>query len=124
MRLELVFRGAQDECAYNPNKISSFAPELVFRQIPGKWVERGRHPQGLRRRLGGIVELDPVGGCVAAVRRPTPCRAAWHFGFRHAHCRAPTRGSDRNLWRQIVQGRLRALDMVIDLSPRSASLPG
>jgi hypothetical protein len=73
MRPELVFRGAPQNCAYNPKEISSFAPELVFRQIPGKSVERGRHPQGLRRRLGGIAELDAIGRRVAAIRRPPPC---------------------------------------------------
>ncbi len=35
MRAELIFRGAQQEYAHNPNEISSFAPELVFREVPG-----------------------------------------------------------------------------------------
>jgi hypothetical protein len=36
--VELIFRGAQQKCAHNSNKISAFASELVFRQVPGKFV--------------------------------------------------------------------------------------
>jgi len=57
MRPELVFRGAQQECAQNSNEISAFGPELVFRQVSRQFVERGGHPHRLRRRLGCVVRL-------------------------------------------------------------------
>jgi len=36
--VELIFRGVQQKCSHNPNEISAFASELVFRQVPGKFV--------------------------------------------------------------------------------------
>jgi hypothetical protein len=36
---DLVFRGAQDKCACNPNEISALGSELVFRDDPGKSVQ-------------------------------------------------------------------------------------
>jgi hypothetical protein len=66
--LELVFRGPQEKCAHNPNEISAFAPELVFRQIPGKLVQRGRNPERFRRcGLGRVALVDAVGGSVAGI---------------------------------------------------------
>jgi hypothetical protein len=38
MRAHLVFRGAHQECTHNAKKISGFAADLVFRQVPGKSV--------------------------------------------------------------------------------------
>ncbi len=38
LRLELVFCGPQEKCAHNPNEISAFTAELVFREVPGKLV--------------------------------------------------------------------------------------
>jgi hypothetical protein len=35
IRLELVFRGTQDECPHNTNEISALRTELVFRKLPG-----------------------------------------------------------------------------------------
>ena len=40
IRLELVFRRPQEQCAQNPNKISALASELVFREVPRKSVQR------------------------------------------------------------------------------------
>jgi hypothetical protein len=31
----LVWRGMQQESARNPNEISAFHPELIFREVPG-----------------------------------------------------------------------------------------
>lgn len=35
LSLALVFRGPQEKCTHNHNEISAFAPELVFREVPG-----------------------------------------------------------------------------------------
>jgi hypothetical protein len=67
IRLELVFRGADEKCAQNPNEISSLASELVFRDIPGKLVQRRGHSQWFGRGFGRCALLDPVGGCVLRV---------------------------------------------------------
>ena len=67
---QLVFRGPQQKCAHNPNEISSLDPELVFRQIPGKLVQRRRHPQRLRRFLLRRALLDPVGRGVFRIPPP------------------------------------------------------
>jgi hypothetical protein len=64
--LELVFRRAEDQCSHNPNEISTLSSELVFRQIPGKLVQRRRRPHW----LGGFVLValaDSAGGRVAGV---------------------------------------------------------
>ena len=70
IRLELVFRGPHQECSHNPNEIRALSPELVFRQVPGKLLQRWRQPQwfrcvGLRFSL-----LEPVGHRV--IRVPAP----------------------------------------------------
>ena len=67
---ELVFRRPQQKCAHNPNEISSLWAELVFREIPGKLVQRGRHPQRLRRFLLRRALLDPVGRSVFRIPPP------------------------------------------------------
>src|ERR1035441_158981 len=65
---ELVFRGPDHWCSHNPNEISALRPELVFRERPGKLVQRRGQPQrfwrgwGLRRAL-----VDPPGDGVAWV---------------------------------------------------------
>ena len=66
IRLELVFRRAEEECAQNCNEISALAFELVFREIPGKSVQGRGRAEG----LGGFFQVtldDPTGGCVAGV---------------------------------------------------------
>lgn len=35
IRADLVFRRAEEKCTQNPNEISTLAPELVFREVPG-----------------------------------------------------------------------------------------
>jgi hypothetical protein len=40
IRPDLVFRGSHDYCSHNANEISSLRAELVFRDIPGKLVQR------------------------------------------------------------------------------------
>jgi len=49
MQADLVFRGAHQECTHNAKEISRFAADLVFRDVPGKSVQRSRHTQRLRR---------------------------------------------------------------------------
>lgn len=66
IRLELVFRRAEEECAQNPNKISTLASELVFREVPGKSVQRRRCPD----RFGGpilVAQGDSMSGRVARI---------------------------------------------------------
>lgn len=58
--LELVFRGLQQECAHNSNEIRSFQPELVFCDIPGKLVQRGRQTQWFRRWFPSAALLNPI----------------------------------------------------------------
>jgi hypothetical protein len=51
MQADLVFRGVHQECPHSPQEISGFAAELVFRDIPGKSVQRSRQPfSGFCRR--------------------------------------------------------------------------
>jgi hypothetical protein len=66
IRLELVFRRAQQKCAQNPNKISALASELVFREVPGKSVQRRWRAD----RFGGLTLValrDSMGGRVTGV---------------------------------------------------------
>ena len=70
IRAELIFRRPQQKCAHNPNEISSLWAELVFREIPGKLVQRHRHPQRLRRLLLRRALLDPVGRGVFPIPPP------------------------------------------------------
>jgi len=72
IRAELVFRGTHQECSHNSNKISAFLPELVFRQIPGKSVQRGGQSQWLRRLFLRVTLLDPVGYGVIRIRGAPP----------------------------------------------------
>ena len=37
----LVFRGVQQVFAHNRNEINAFAAELVFRDVPGKFLQWG-----------------------------------------------------------------------------------
>lgn len=68
IRLELVFRGPEQECSHNAHQISALASELVFRDVPGKLVQRNRHSQRFRRRVClRRALLDPVGGGVVRV---------------------------------------------------------
>ena len=70
IRLELVFRGADEKCSHKPNEISCLGPELVFRDVPGKLVQWSGYSQWFRRGFGHRALLDPVGDGV--VRIPTP----------------------------------------------------
>ena len=87
IRTELVFRGAHEKCSHNGNEVSALSSELVFRQIPGKLVQRRGHSQRFRRRIGlHRALLDPVGGRVVRVpAAPTrlrllpPRRLAFRF---------------------------------------------
>jgi hypothetical protein len=89
IRPELVFRGSEEKSAHNANEISTFGSELVFRQIPGKLVQRHPHAQ----RLGGSIGaqcplLDAIGGCVLRVPR-APARLSLATPRRLAlRCRA------------------------------------
>ena len=47
---DLVFRGAEHKCTHNPNEISAFGAELVFREIPGKFGQRRGQAERFRRR--------------------------------------------------------------------------
>ena len=69
LRLQLVFRGPQEKCANNPNEISAFATELVFREVPGKLVQRGRDTQrfGVFGGVRPMALVDPVGDSVTGV---------------------------------------------------------
>ena len=66
IRLELVFCQPDDQCAHNPNEIRTLTSELVFREVPGKSLQRWGRAEGL-----GILILvalgDPMGGRVARV---------------------------------------------------------
>jgi hypothetical protein len=66
IRLALVFRGAEEECTQNPNEISALTSELVFREVPGKLVQRRRGAD----RFGGLILValgDSMGDRVAGV---------------------------------------------------------
>lgn len=66
IRLELVFRGLQEKCARNRNEINALAGELVFREVPGKSVQRRRRAE--RFGLGVLVALfDAIGGGVGRI---------------------------------------------------------
>jgi len=58
IRLELVFRGLHEKSAHNRNKISALRPELVFCEIPGKFVQWWRG-----------ADRDPGAGLVAVAAR-------------------------------------------------------
>jgi hypothetical protein len=70
MQADLVFRGAYQECAHNSKKISRFAAELVFRDIPGKSVQWAANAQRLRRPLLCAALLETIAGGVVRVLRP------------------------------------------------------
>jgi hypothetical protein len=58
IRLELVFRGLHEKSAHNRNKISTLRPELVFCEVPGKFVQWWRG-----------ADRDPGAGLVAVAAR-------------------------------------------------------
>ena len=67
IRVDLVFRGANDQCSHNTNEISPLRAELVFRDVPGKLVEgRGQSQPfgcfGLRRRAPVDAPCDGIAG--------------------------------------------------------------
>ena len=72
LRADLVFRGAHQECPHNSKKISRFAADLVFRQIPGKSVQRGRYTQRFRRLFLHLTLLNAVPCRVIRVRGAPP----------------------------------------------------
>jgi hypothetical protein len=58
----LMFRGAEDYYSHNPNEISLLSAELVFREVPGEWVQRRRQSHGFRRlRLLRCTPVNPPG---------------------------------------------------------------
>jgi hypothetical protein len=81
IRADPVFRGADDQCSHNANEISALQTELVFRDLPGKLVERRGQSKrfrgfGLRRALvdspcDGVagVPITPVCPGFLAARR-------------------------------------------------------
>ena len=74
IRLELVFRGPYQECSQNANEISALSPELVFREIPGKLVQRTWQSQWFRRWIGlHFPLLKPVGRSVVRIPAPPVC---------------------------------------------------
>ena len=88
IRAELVFRGAEEKSAHNPNEISAFSPKLVFRQIPGKLVQRRRQAQRFGGRIGAQCPLlDAIGRCVVRVPR-APVRLRFAAARRLALLRA------------------------------------
>jgi hypothetical protein len=67
IQANLVFRGADDQCSHNANEISTLQAELVFRDVPGKLVERRWHSQqlgGFGLRRGALIDspCDGVAG--------------------------------------------------------------
>src|SRR5208283_3365812 len=68
IRQELVFRGADHQCSHNPNKISALGPELVFRELPGKLVQRRGQTQWFRRGMDlRRTLINPPGDGIARV---------------------------------------------------------
>jgi hypothetical protein len=67
---DLVFRGAYQECAHNAQEISGLAAELVFREIPGKAVQRRRDTQWLRGPCLCMASLEAIAGSVVRVLHP------------------------------------------------------
>ena len=70
MHLDLVFRQAHQECAHNAKEISAFAAELVFRDVPGKSVQRSGHTQRFRRPFLGAAPLETIAGGIIRILRP------------------------------------------------------
>ena len=67
----LVFRGAQQVFTHNRNKINAFGAELVFRDVPGEFIQWGRDAQGLGVGSGpGVASIDAVASRVAGVSPP------------------------------------------------------
>jgi hypothetical protein len=89
IRHELVFRGADHKCSHNPNEISAFGPELVFREPPGQLVQRRGQPQWfwrgwcLRR-----ASVNPPGDGIARV--PAAPTGLGLLPARHLAFRLPT----------------------------------
>ena len=48
IRADLIFRGANHQCSHKSNEISALRPELVFREVPRKLLQRG----GQSKRVG------------------------------------------------------------------------
>ena len=83
IRTELVFRRPHQECSHNGNEISALIPELVFRQVPGKLVQRWRQPQWFRWVGLRFPLLEPVARRVVRVAVP-PVRLRLLPAFRLA----------------------------------------
>jgi hypothetical protein len=49
-------RGPEEKCAENPNEISALNPELVLRDIPGKFIQWRREFQ----RFGWLLPVAPL----------------------------------------------------------------
>ena len=60
--------------AHNRNEINAFAAELVFRDVPGEFLQRGWDPEGFGVSSGRRVALiDAVAGGVAGVSLSPVC---------------------------------------------------
>ena len=70
MQPNLVFCGAHQKCAHNAKEISSFAAGLIFRDVPGKSVQRSGHTQRLRLPFLCAAPLETIAGGIIRVLRP------------------------------------------------------
>src|SRR5271170_994733 len=76
IRPYLVFRGTDQQCSHNANEISALRSELVFREVPGKLVQRGRQSQRLRCLCLCRSLINPPGDSVAWIpAAPTRLRS-------------------------------------------------
>lgn len=66
---ELVLRGSEQKCSHNPNEISTFGPELVLRDVPGKSTQRLRQSQRFRHSLPRGPALYPASDEVIRIVR-------------------------------------------------------
>ncbi len=109
IRSDLVFRGPEEKCAHNPYEISAFRPELIFRDVPGKFTQRHRQTQRFRGRFPRRPLLDSVAPGVVRVPRPP------------ARLRLPP---PRRLARRLAAGVLPVSDTWIGPEPPAADRAG
>jgi hypothetical protein len=67
IRPDLVFCVPDQECSHNANEISALRSELVFRDVPGKLVQRSWHSQRFRRFRLRRALVNPPGDGIARV---------------------------------------------------------
>jgi hypothetical protein len=64
----------QQVFAHNRNEISTFAAELVFRDVPGEFLQFGWDADGLGVRGGlGVALIDAIASGVTGVSPPPVC---------------------------------------------------